>query len=131
MTHAGKEADEARVEALNADPVAPAADLLAQRLAFKRADSEADRIIAAEAYDGLGGVVSWDELEDLADTPWLLPDLIAFGETALLVAKRNVGKSMLAMALGFSIAGGLDSFLGRRIRSGKVMFILGEGSRAS
>ncbi len=72
--------------------------------------------------------MSWDELEDLADTPWLVPDLIALGEIALLVAKRNVGKSMLAFALAFAVASGTH-FLSRRISQGKVLLVLGEGSR--
>lgn len=93
-----------------------------------RARSEAEARVASELYDGLGGVVSWAELESFTEKPWLVEGLISAGELSLLVAKRNIGKSMLAFSLSFSVATGLQ-FLGRTTQQGAVLLVLGEGAR--
>ncbi|TFC94565.1 AAA family ATPase [Cryobacterium sinapicolor] len=90
--------------------------------------AEGQRRFNSEAYDGLGGVISWEELNDLAATPWLIPGLVPAGETVLLISKRNIGKSMFAFTMGFSVAMGMD-FLGRPAKPGRVMLVLGEGTR--
>ncbi len=102
--------------------------LVLERMASLEIDQEARRRVAAKNYDGLGGLLSWSELEDMAALSWLVPGWIPMGETAFLVAKRNLGKSMFALALGFSVALGMD-FLGQPTTQGKVLFVLGEGSR--
>ncbi|MFC5930213.1 AAA family ATPase [Cryobacterium melibiosiphilum] len=99
-----------------------------ERLERLEIEAEAKRQFNAKAYNGLGGVISWDDLESFTTQPWLVDSLISLGEPALLISKRNVGKSMLSFALGWSIAMGMP-FLGKETQQGKVMFILGEGVR--
>ncbi|CAO1650559.1 AAA family ATPase [Salinibacterium sp. NYA9b] len=101
---------------------------VANRVASLEIDQEARRRVAAKNYDGLGGLLSWDDLEDVGALNWLVPGWIPMGETAFLVAKRNLGKSMFSFALGFSVALGMP-FLDEPTTQGKVLFVLGEGSR--
>ncbi|MBH0054476.1 AAA family ATPase [Salinibacterium sp. SWN139] len=101
---------------------------IANRVHQLEIDQEARRRVAAKNYDGLGGLLSWEDLEDVGAMNWLVPGWIPMGETCFLVAKRNLGKSMFSFALGFSVALGLP-FLDQPTTKGKVLFVLGEGSR--
>ncbi|MBC7596087.1 MAG: AAA family ATPase [Kineosporiaceae bacterium] len=99
-----------------------------ERVQALEIDQEARRRVAAKNYDGLGGLLTSTELQALDLSPWLLEGWLQIGETCMLVAKRNLGKSMFAFALGFSVAMGTD-FLGVTPEHGKVLFVLGEGTR--
>lgn len=101
---------------------------IAERVEALEIDQEARRRLAAKNYDGLGGLLTSAELQALDLSPWLLDGWLQIGETCMLVAKRNLGKSMFAFALGFSVAMGLP-FLGATPEQGKVLFVLGEGTR--
>lgn len=54
-------------------------------------------------------------------------DVIPSGETTLVFAERNVGKSFLAISLGLSVASG-EAWYGRPVTRGNVLYLAGEGA---
>lgn len=91
-----------------------------------RLRDEANRLYQDEISPQTGRVLDWSELEDMSSRPQLVPGLLSVGTTALLVSKRNIGKSMVAFALAGAVATGND-FVGRPVKQGKALLILGEG----
>lgn len=88
--------------------------------------AEAQRRYNASIMPTVGELLDWDELEARSSRPHLVSGLLEAGGTSLLVSKRNIGKSMFAVALACSMASGVD-FLDRPVQRGKVLFVLGEG----
>ena len=68
----------------------------------------------------------------LADAPteidWLVDGLLPMGSLSLLIAKPKVGKSKLARCLASAVASDRGTYLGRKIKTGPVMYLaLDEG----
>ena len=69
----------------------------------------------------------------LADAPteidWLVDGLLPMGSVSMLVAKPKVGKSKLARCLTAAVASDRTQYLGRKIKTGHVMYLaLDEGA---
>lgn len=88
---------------------------------------EARKRYESELNPNPGRVLTWEELEDMGSKPALVDGLLFLNTVALLVSKRNVGKSMLAFALAGAVATG-SPFLGRTVTQGNVVLVLGEGA---
>lgn len=97
-----------------------------ERRAIRR---EADRLDAEEAR---GGRVSMADrvvrLSDLAarpKPPALVEGVLGQGQTAMIVADSNVGKTFAAISLAHAVATG-TRWHGREVRQGRVLYVVGE-----
>jgi hypothetical protein len=62
------------------------------------------------------------------DEDWLIPGLLPKGETVLLFGSPNSGKSFAAIDLALGMATGQGCW-GKKIKSGRVLYLAGEGTR--
>ncbi len=89
-----------------------------------------DRNIDDILYRGEGCTISFETAADLvASSPekpdFVIDGLLPVGGTAMLAGSPGIGKSFLALGLGFSVATGMD-FLGLRTKQGAVVYIQSE-----
>lgn len=97
-----------------------------ERRAIRR---EADRLDALEAGAGTPSILdAFMTLEDLGNMPEpepLVGTLIGRGQTAMIVAESNTGKTFLTVAMAHAVATGVP-FAGHPIHQGRVLFVVGE-----
>ncbi|MCM2327337.1 MAG: bifunctional DNA primase/polymerase, partial [Lysobacter sp.] len=59
---------------------------------------------------------------------WLVRDWLPTGALAVLLGESNAGKSAVAVALGMSVAAGVERFCGKEVRAqGAVVYVAAEG----
>lgn len=66
-----------------------------------------------ESEEGTRHYQSLDLKRDPGPINWLVSDLLAKGDLALLIGEPGVGKSWVSMALAVAVAEGLPTFMGR------------------
>ena len=72
-----------------------------------------------------------DLSKPVPDTDWLVEDLLVMSEATVLAGDGGVGKSWLTMALALAVAGGEETFLGRKLkRHGPVLYVDEESSQS-
>lgn len=72
-------------------------------------------------------LVTLDELENMPDPTYLVDGLLPQGGLTMLHGHPSAGKSLVALDWALSIASGASSWMGRDIRSGRVVYIAAEG----
>lgn len=97
-----------------------------ERRAIRR---EADRLDALEAGAGAPSILdAFMTLEDLGNMPEsepLVGTLVGRGQTAMIVAESNTGKTFLTVAMAHAVATGVP-FAGHAVHQGRVLFVIGE-----
>lgn len=114
------------------------AELVQNRLEYKRADREAERLVNREEGIGAGGFTVEDlgSVFDLADVEklrndndYLVKALVYKPGITFIHAAPNVGKTLLAIDLVMSVATGQERFLGKRIAERpRVLYFFAEGA---
>lgn len=136
------EAAISRAQALNADACSPPlpsteVETIARSIYRNPAGSEAaDTMLGAEIAARLlqpspVALVS-AEAERTAHIPprrWFVDTMLTVG-FAVLTARKGIGKSMFALQLAYSIAGG-NLFLGRVVSPGRVLYVVTELDRTA
>ena len=90
--------------------------------------------VASTIKDPVSGAKVW-RLDSFVnhvspEIDWLVDDLLPMGGLSMLVAKPKVGKSTLARCLAAAISGSRDTWMGRKIITGRVLHLaLEEGPR--
>ncbi len=79
----------------------------------------------APAFMRAGEIIA----ESHEELPCVVDGLMLLGGTAILAARPKGGKSTLAMNLALAVARG-ESFLGRDVRQGSVLYLALEGARS-
>jgi hypothetical protein len=97
-----------------------------------RVDTNSDRKPASpspSSYRGSGRrddgpeLIRLSEVEPPGPRRYLLQDLVLASYVTLLYGDGGVAKSLLALALALAIAGDADTWLGRRVEGGTVLYI--------
>jgi KaiC/GvpD/RAD55 family RecA-like ATPase len=96
---------------------------------FRTYDWNAFRVLLKKADEPKRHYRRLDLNRPVPDTDWLVEDMIVRSEAAVLAGDGGVGKSFITMALALAIAGGDDTFLGRKLmHHGPVVYVDEENS---
>jgi hypothetical protein len=71
-------------------------------------------------------------IDDIVSGPppvWLIEPIFQEGSLVFLVGEPATGKSFIALSMALAIASGQE-WIGRAVRSGPVVYVVGEGGRA-
>lgn len=80
-----------------------------------------------EPYVSRFGAIRFCEIDILGDEHrWLIKDVLAMNEVALIVGPSQSGKSFVAIEIGMAIARGV-SWYGKRVEPGLALYQAGEG----
>lgn len=124
------------------DPALDADRLLAKRIAWHRADVKARQVVAEETgepatvtalrqdavADLRGRLLDREALRNIEPKRYLIKGVLDFDSESWLIGASGGFKSFMAIDWACHVALGLD-WWGRRIRPGKVLYIVGEGVR--
>lgn len=98
-------------------------------------DPELSRLFGAESLNGSGRaaaarfrLLSDRDLETLPDPTYLIDGVLPAAANVTLYGPSGEGKSFLALDWALSIAGGLESWMGRRVHPGPVIYLTAEGT---
>ena len=100
----------------------PFANLLSER------PSEEEIIAARRAAIKPLAIVSAGELNNLPKVTYLVEDLLPEASLTVALGPSGIGKSFVALDLALCVAAGIP-WHGREVRSGRVLYLAGEGLR--